>query len=94
MKSNEILFTHIINLIHLFFMQKLDLETTNNSNTLHFSTDTISFDTIFASIGSITKTLKVYNHNNTSFNNINLRGPLSQFSHKYKRNCWQQSKQH
>ncbi len=58
-----------------FSCKKADLETTNNSNTLHFSTDTISFDTIFASIGSITKTLKVYNHNNTSLTtNINLRG--------------------
>ena len=36
----------------------------DQSATLHFSTDTITFDTVFASIGSITKTLTVYNRNN------------------------------
>ena len=48
------------------------------SATLHFSTDTVTFDTIFASIGSITKTLKVYNHNNFDVtSNISLRGSSS-----------------
>ena len=43
--------------------------------TLEFSNDTITFDTIFASIGSITKTLTIYNNNNTDiYCNINIRG--------------------
>ena len=36
----------------------------NNSVKLEFSNDTIMFDTIFTSIGSITKELMVYNNNN------------------------------
>lgn len=60
----------------LFACKKDDL---NNSETktatLHFSTDTITFDTIFASIGSITKTLTVYNRNNFDVKtNIELLG--------------------
>jgi len=47
----------------------------DQSATLHFSTDTITFDTIFASIGSITKTLTVYNRNNFDVkSNIALLG--------------------
>ena len=42
---------------------------------LEFSNDTITFDTIFASIGSLTKTLTIYNNNNTDiYCNINIRG--------------------
>jgi len=47
----------------------------DQSATLHFSTDTITFDTVFASIGSITKTLTVYNRNNFDVkSNIALLG--------------------
>jgi len=59
----------------LFSCKKEDISSSNSSATLHFSNDTLAFDTVFASIGSITKTLTVYNHN--SFNvktNIELRG--------------------
>ena len=59
----------------LFACKKEDISNSNSSATLHFSNDTLAFDTVFASIGSITKTLTVYNHN--SFNvktNIELRG--------------------
>ncbi len=59
----------------LFACKKEDISISNSSATLHFSNDTLAFDTVFASIGSITKTLTVYNHN--SFNvktNIELRG--------------------
>ena len=42
---------------------------------LDFSTDTITFDTVFASIGSITKTLTIYNNNNSDiFSNISIKG--------------------
>ena len=61
--------------ITILFACKKEIMDTDQSATLHFSTDTITFDTVFASIGSITKTLTVYNHN--SFNvksNIALKG--------------------
>ena len=48
----------------LLFACKKDIMENNQSATLHFSNDTITFDTVFASIGSITKTLTVYNRNN------------------------------
>ena len=59
----------------LFACKKEDLNSSNSSATLHFSNDTVIFDTVFASIGSITKTLTVYNHNNFNVKtNIELRG--------------------
>ena len=62
----------------LFACKKEDLNNSNYSTTLRFSTDTITFDTIFASIGSITKTLTVYNYNNLDVRtNINLIGNSS-----------------
>ncbi|MFZ6051244.1 hypothetical protein [Halocola ammonii] len=36
---------------------------TDSSAKLAFSTDTVLFDTVFTSVGSVTKTLKVYNNN-------------------------------
>ena len=57
-------FLPIILITILLFACKKDLMENDQSATLHFSTDTITFDTIFASIGSITKTLTVYNRNN------------------------------
>ena len=47
-----------------------------NSNTkLQFSSDTITFDTVFATVGSITKTLTVYNNNSFDVSsNIKLKG--------------------
>ena len=47
-----------------------------NSNVkLQFSSDTITFDTVFASVGSITKKLTIYNNNNFDVSsNIKLKG--------------------
>ena len=67
-------------LITILFACKKDDINNDNSNTatLHFSTDTITFDTVFASIGSITKTLTVYNKNNFDVkSNIALLGNSS-----------------
>ena len=63
----------------LFACKKDDINNDNrNTATLHFSTDTITFDTVFASIGSITKTLTVYNNNNFDVkSNIALLGNSS-----------------
>jgi hypothetical protein len=59
----------------LLACKKEDDSTNYSSATLHFSADTITFDTIFASIGSITKTLTVYNRNSSDVRtNINLKG--------------------
>ena len=59
----------------LFACKKEDFSNNNSNAILHFSNDTITFDTVFASIGSITKTLTVYNHNDFDVRtNIELRG--------------------
>lgn len=59
----------------LLFACKKDIIENDQSAILHFSTDTITFDTIFTSIGSITKTLTVYNRNNFDVkSNITLLG--------------------
>ena len=60
----------------LFSCKKEDLESNpNKTATLYFSNDTITFDTIFTSIGSITKTLTVYNNNSFDVRtDINLMG--------------------
>ena len=39
---------------------------TSSSARIHYSTDTITFDTIFTTIGSVTKRFKVYNRNSQS----------------------------
>ncbi|MDB5121013.1 MAG: hypothetical protein JWN56_2231 [Sphingobacteriales bacterium] len=55
--------------------------TTDKNVRLAFSTDTILFDTIFTSIGSVTKRLKVYNHENQAIriSKINLEDESSSF---------------
>jgi hypothetical protein len=51
-------------LITILFACKKDVLESNQSATLHFSNDTIIFDTAFHSIGTPTKTLTIYNRNN------------------------------
>ena len=61
--------------ITILFACKKDILENDQSATLNFSTDTITFDTVFASIGSITKTLTVYNNNNFGVQtDIELKG--------------------
>ncbi len=48
--------------------QKDDDITTDPSNKLSFSTDTIIFDTVFTTIGSTIRSLKVYNRNDQKIN--------------------------
>ena len=50
-------------LIILLFSCKKDIIDSNQTATLHFSTDTIIFDTTFHSIGTPTRTLIIYKHN-------------------------------
>lgn len=67
-------------LVSLFLLacQKDDLNITN-SGRLAYSTDTITFDTIFTTIGSVTKRFKVYNLNDQSIkiNDVYLEGGSS-----------------
>ncbi|MFQ3332850.1 MAG: hypothetical protein ACI8ZH_000743 [Flavobacteriales bacterium] len=68
-------FLPLLILTTLLFACKKDIMENSQSATLHFSNDTITFDTVFASIGSITKTLTVYNRNNFDVkSNIALLG--------------------
>ena len=70
----RLIFNLLIFSMIIFSCKKENLETNQNTK-LHFSEDTITFDTIFASIGSITKTLTVYNHNDFDITtNVNLKG--------------------
>ncbi|MEP2508596.1 MAG: hypothetical protein ABJH72_04535, partial [Reichenbachiella sp.] len=41
---------------------------TDTSIQLSYSTDTVTFDTLFSSVGSITKRFKVYNRNSKAIN--------------------------
>ena len=62
----------------LLSCEKNDFDNESANAKLQFSSDTITFDTIFTSIGSITKTLKVYNYNNFDvITDINLTGNSS-----------------
>jgi hypothetical protein len=59
---------------------KRDFFTEGGPGNLTFSTDTIIFDTVFTTVGSITHTLKVYNNNNNpvTINSIDLANQNSQ----------------
>ncbi|MCL2597631.1 MAG: hypothetical protein FWD66_08270 [Paludibacter sp.] len=60
--------------------QKDDFSTDSNLK-LQFSADTVSFDTVFTTIGTTTKMFKIYNRNNKSLriNNIYLENANSNF---------------
>ena len=53
-----------LTLTTLIFACKKDIMDNSQSATLHFSNDTIIFDTAFHSIGTPTQTLTIYNRNN------------------------------
>jgi hypothetical protein len=57
-------FLPLLILTTLLFACKKDIMENSQSATLHFSNDTIIFDTAFHSIGTPTKTLSIYNRNN------------------------------
>ena len=65
----------IIPIIFLFSCRKNNFITDNTAK-LEFSVDTVTFDTIFSSIGSTTKKLLVYNRHDLpiSISSINLAG--------------------
>ena len=57
-------FLPLLILTTLLFACKKDIMENSQSATLHFSNDTIIFDTAFHSIGTPTQTLTIYNRNN------------------------------
>ena len=64
---------YIISLLVIIFSCKK--EDIAFSGDLNFSNDTVMFDTVFASVGSITKTLTVYNNRDYNIiTNIQLNG--------------------
>jgi len=50
----------------MFLSCKDDIYSTNPKDILSFSTDTVSFDTVFTSMGSTTARIMIYNRNNTA----------------------------
>ena len=84
-KINDILIkSGIVILLVLFTFQsckKDDLFDTSPSIKLKFSTDSILFDTIFTTIGSVTKQLKVYNtaNNPIKISSIQLAGGYTSY---------------
>lgn len=73
-KHNTIPFLVIASslLILLFSCKKEDDIITDPSARLEFSTDSVSFDTVFTTVGSFTKQLKVYNRNNKKIRISNI----------------------
>ena len=68
----KISFFFILLLLLFSSCRKKDDVSTNPSYSLTFSTDTIIFDTVFTTVGSITQYLKVYNPNDNKVNISNV----------------------
>ncbi|MBC8047559.1 MAG: hypothetical protein H7Y00_12240 [Fimbriimonadaceae bacterium] len=78
-RKKAIQFTGLLfTLITLFFIQSCRRENFNDSTDvrLKFSTDTVHFDTVFATVGSATRSFKIYNTYNQPvlISNIQLAG--------------------
>ena len=74
------LFSIVILFVICLFSCKKEISFTEKKATLHFSNDTILFDTVFTTIGSITHHLKIYNNNDFDVKtNINITGEDEQF---------------
>lgn len=75
MKSGFIIFFSIL----FFFSCKKDSFITSPDASLYTSIDTLSFDTVFTNVGSITQSLKIFNNNNQKLkiSNIKLAGGSS-----------------
>ena len=73
--SRFCLYGAVVGMILVGFLscRKKDKVDTNPSLVLAFSTDTVFFDTVFPTVGSITKRLIVYNPNNNKVNISTIR---------------------
>ncbi len=88
LKTNNIFYLIISTLLILILVIsscKKDSILMDSNVNLEFSTDTISFDTLYNTIGSVTKQLKVYNHYNQKIK-ISLIELAKTNSSKYKIN--------
>ena len=65
---NHIIITCVLLILLIAAGCKKDIITTNSDAKLNFSVDSILFDTVFTSIGSTTKTFKLYNNNKQKVN--------------------------
>lgn len=72
MKKIFLLLSCIFILLAYFSCRK-DLLLTDSSANLEFSEDTVIFDTVFTTVGSVTKYLKVYNRHNRSVKISSIR---------------------
>ena len=71
----------IISLTILLFSCKKDISNDGSWQNLRFSNDTVIFDTTFQSIGTTTKTLKVYNRSKADiYTDISLEEMFSEIS--------------
>ena len=61
-------YTLLIIIIVIFGCKKNDIIQSSKSEILSFSVDTLLFDTIFTTIGSTTRYLKVYNNSDENLN--------------------------
>ncbi|MBL4668748.1 MAG: hypothetical protein JKY30_05740 [Flavobacteriales bacterium] len=80
--KNIISIIFLVAVISLMFSCRKDEINTDTSVTLSFSADTILFDTVFATFGSTTKRLKIYNPNSNPINISSIsvgNGANSQF---------------
>ena len=74
MKKISLLSLFVCFVLSLFLgCEKFDSYSTNTSHFLRFSVDTLSFDTIFSSIGSTTKQFLVYNPNDEALKIESIR---------------------
>lgn len=81
---NKIYFLLVISVCAVSFSAcKKDLLTTNPSDKLSFSADTLTFDTVFTSLGSDTRSFKIYNHHNQKIKitHISLKGNTGSVFH-------------
>ena len=60
----------LLMMVITFSTCKKDIVTTSSSAKLNFSFDTVTFDTVFTTVGSSTQWLMVYNKNNQKRNSI------------------------
>ena len=58
----------VLTVLVFTFSCRKDKISTDSSDMLSFSTDTVMFDTVFATIGSTTQRLKLYNNSNNTIN--------------------------
>ena len=76
-KTTAILFSLFI--LFLFSCKKDEDIITGSFDNVSFSTDTVMFDTVFTTVGSITKQLKIYNNNDSKIkiDNISIKNGQS-----------------